>query len=460
MRRGRHTMRRVLVMVCVSCLAALAGCGEREHDSQARTASVARPAPPRAARHPAGPPLAGCRRVAPGEKLQEIVRAAAEGEALCLLPGRHAGPLVVDRRVSIVGPREAVIVSNGVGTTVLVLADGARLAGVTVDGSGARYDQQDAAVAVRNADDVAIEGVRVVHAVFGILADRTNRTVIVGNEVEGDPSTPLGLRGDGIRLWETRAARIEDNVMRHSRDLVVWYSPGNRFAGNHVEHGRYGTHFMYSGDNVVERSVFDSNSVGIFVMYSRGLRLVDNDLLDASGPSGMGIGVKDSGNVEIAGNHIENDATGLYLDASPLTQGERDVITRNTFRACDRAVVFHGPAAGNTFEDNAFSDNREQFVVEGGGDALLAALSRNRFDDYAGYDLDGDGYGDVPYELRSLSNQLVSSRPSLAFFEGTPALGIIETVGRIVPLFRPHTIVVDPRPRMQGGGAPRERGRT
>ena len=50
------------------------------------------------------------------------------------------------------------------------------------------------------------------------------------------------------------------------------------------------------------------------------------------------------------------------------------------------------------------------------------AWEGNDFDDYAGYDLDRDGYGDLPYELRSLSGALVSQHPALAFFRGAPAL--------------------------------------
>ena len=51
--------------------------------------------------------------------------------------------------------------------------------------------------------------------------------------------------------------------------MVVWYSSRNRVAGNSVAGGRYGTHFMYSHDNVVADNRFVGNVVGVFVMYSR-----------------------------------------------------------------------------------------------------------------------------------------------------------------------------------------------
>ena len=74
----------------------------------------------------------------------------------------------------------------------------------------------------------------------------------------------------------------------------------------------------------------------------------------------------------------------------------------------------------------------------------------NRFDDYRGYDLDGDGVGDLPYELRSLSEDLASREPSLAFFRGSPAMGLVEMVGRLVPLCQPRTVLRGPEPSMRG----------
>jgi nitrous oxidase accessory protein len=113
--------------------------------------------------------------------------------------------------------------------------------------------------------------------------------------------------------------------------------------------------------------------------------------------------------------------------------------------------VFHGSQRRNDFVRNRFLDNGVQVRVEGRGHALGVDWSENEFDDYAGYDLDGDGYGDVPYELRSLSEQLTTRYPTLAFFRGSPVLTLVEVIGRVVPIFQPRTILVDPRPR---AGAP------
>ena len=337
------------------------------------------------------------------------------------------------------------------GTTVEVSAAGSQLLGFTVDGSGSRYDTDDAAVKV-HADHVRVEGLTVVNATFGILVEQASHALVLRNDVTGDSSAPTGLRGDGIRLWETRASRIEGNHVRWARDCVMWYSSGNAFVGNTVEHGRYGAHLMYSHGNRVTRNHFVADVVGTFVMYSRNVQIEDNDFVDMSTPAAMGLGVKEAGNVDIRRNRFVHCTIGLYLDTTPLSRGEVDHVDHNQFVLCERAVVFHGRSAGNTFRDNSLRGNREEVDVEGGGDALGSVWSGNHFDDYEGYDFDGNGRGDVAYEERSLASQLTSSHPSLAFFRGTPAMAVVEAMGKLVPLFAPQTIIRDPSPRVAALG--------
>ena len=128
------------------------------------------------------------------------------------------------------------------------------------------------------------------------------------------------MRGDGIRLWEVRESRIESNRLRDGRDLVVWYSPGNRIASNHVSGGRYGTHLMYSHGNAIEDNRYEGNVVGVFVMYSRDVEIRDNLLARSHGAAGVGLGVKESGNLTVVDNLFLQNTTGTYLDTSPLNK--------------------------------------------------------------------------------------------------------------------------------------------
>lgn len=412
-------------------------------------ALLAAAAPPLRAEPAAPNPAAqDCRAVPAGNALRQLLAEAEPGSAFCLADGIHEGPLRIAAALSLRGGAAAVVRSTGAGSTIEVEADGVRLSGFSVDGSGARFDRLDAALRIRG-DDVRVENLRIRGALFGILAEQCRGLQLLGNSVRGNAQKVLGLRGDGIRLWEVRGARVQNNRLEDSRDLVVWYSPGNVFVGNQVRRGRYGTHFMYSHGNRVEANHYVDNVVGIFSMYSRGLQIRGNLIARSHGAAGVGIGAKESGGLAILENWLLDNTVGIYLDNSPFDPTQPNRIVGNLLRFGESGVVFHGPSAGNRFVGNRFSDLHMTVTVEGRGTARDAEWRGNDFDDYAGYDFDGDGIGDVPYVLRTLEADLAARAPALRFFRGTPALALAEWIGRVAPIFQPSTLLEDPAPAMR-----------
>ena len=411
-------------------------------------AAGARPqATGQSAEPPAPPCPSGGLHVSAGAKLQPLLDAAGSGSVLCLAPGAYSGPLLVRRGVTLQGPRGAVIRSDGTGRTIVVEAAHATLRGFSVEGSGRRYDKMDAAVYV-HADSVTVQGLRVRDALFGLVAEQSNGVEFAGNDIAGDATAPVGVRGDGIRLWEVRGSRIVDNRLRDSRDIVIWYSPGNTLARNDVRRSRYANHFMYSSDCVVEGNDYRENIVGVFVMYSHDIALRGNVFADNTVSDGMGLGAKESGNLVIEDNLFAGDNQGIYLDTSPYRKGDFVWARRNTFTLNGAAVTFHSSETDNVFTSNVFQFNGEQVVVEGRGNAQGVRWAGNYFDDYRGYDLDGDGIGDVAYAPRSLSSRLLTDRPELRFFRGTPALRLVDLAAEVLPLLKPETLLTDPKPRM------------
>jgi len=340
-----------------------------------------------------------------------------------------------------------VIRSNGEGTTISIDGEGGALLGISVEGSGRRYDRLDGAIHVSGRAG-RVEGVSVRGAMFGILVERATGATVRGNEVRGSASQPIGQRGDGIRLWETYDSTVERNRLSDTRDVVLWYASRNRVAENRIERGRYGAHLMYSHANELIGNRFIGNATGLFVMYSRDVEIRANVFADSHGAAGIGLGLKESGNLRVRDNLFAHNTVGIYVDTSPLWPDDRNHFAGNDLRLNGVAVSFLGRASGNEFRANGFRDNPVQVQVDGSGDARQALWLDNAFDDYAGYDLDGDGTGDIPYELRSLASDLVSVQPALAFFRGTVALALVEAIGHVVPLFEPRLVLSDAAPRM------------
>jgi nitrous oxidase accessory protein len=439
-RRSRKLRLAALVAGALAGAFALGAC---RHGSDA----FGLPAPPTAAR--ATPSKPACvREVRAGEPVQAALDAVADGAAVCLGPGTHAGPLVIRHPLVLWGPHDAVVKSTGVGTTIDVQCSRVEVLGITVDGSGARYDLLDSAIAVHG-DDVRVQGVEILRAVFGVLVNQSNRIRILDNVIHGTEEQAIGLRGDPIRLWETRDSVISGNRVLAGRDVVVWYSSNNRIENNLVSDGRYGTHLMYAHGNLILGNRYERDVVGVFLMYSRNIRLDKNQFLHAEGAAGMGLGFKESGNVRVRDNAFVNNTVNVFMDNSPLHMGDENVFERNVFALGEVGIDFHSSQHHNLFVDNAFQGNTDHVRVDGNGDALGVTWLRNYFDDYAGYDLDGDGFGDVAHEVRRLSGDLVQRSPQLAFLRGTPALWLADVVSSVAPLFPPRKILSDPRPRMQ-----------
>lgn len=389
----------------------------------------------------------GGRSVPAGAGLQVAIDSARQGAVLCLVPGSYRGPVVIYRRLTLWGPPDAVVVSDGEGTTIRALADGVVLRGFAVRGSGRRYDKMDAAVYVHGSH-VEVRDLAVARALFGIVVEQSDSVTIAGNHVVGLAELPVGIRGDGIRLWEVRHSDVVGNRLEDSRDILVWYSPDDRIVDNTVVRSRYGTHFMYSDGSSVEGADYRANIVGVFVMYSRGVTVRRSTFADNVEADAMGLGVKESGDLVVDHDLFLNAGACLYLDTSPFRKGDSVLVQHSSFIGCSSGVTFHSSERDNAFIDNTFQANQVHVAIEGRGTALGVEWRGNYFDDYQGYDLDGDGIGDVPYEVRDLSERLLATHPGLAFFRGTAVLELLDLAGRALPMLEPEALLIDPVPRM------------
>lgn len=443
--------RKIKRTAIIAALALLAGAARLGYASRRPPASPALPfTSDRSGAIAVARPAACDSEVYPREPLQAAIDFAPTGTTVCLVPGVYSGPVVINRRITLWGPAGAVIRSDGKGRTVRAEADGVRVEGFTVDGSGDRYDLTDSGVYVRGAG-VQVRGITIRHALYGIVVEKSSGAVLDGNHIAGDKALAIGLRGDAFRIWGTRDSIVSRNLVEDSRDVLVWFSPNMRIEDNVVRRSRYATHFMYANGARVERNRFVSNTVGVFAMYSDNIVIARNLMGGNTASDGFGVGAKESGNLKLVGNRFIRDRVGVYFDECPFHTGQTNTIRGNTFALCETAIASLGSAAHNSFENNTLRDNQAQVRVEESGDMMAATFSGNYFDDYQGYDLDRDGTGDIPYELRSLSDEMIGERPELSFFRGTAALGVIEAMSKVLPLFQARPLMVDNQPRMHPG---------
>lgn len=382
---------------------------------------------------------------AQGGRISAAIEAAGAGDTVRVPAGVYLEHLRVDRPIVLLGDSGAVIDGEGRGTVIEVTASGAKVVGLRIRGSGRLLDQEDAGILV-TADSCVIAGNTLEDVLFGIYLKESDATTVEGNRIVGK-DRPLGMRGDGIRLWYSDDALILRNEVHRTRDVVIYFSEGLRFRENLVTRGRYGLHYMYSSDNLFEDNEFSENDVAAFIMYSSNIVLRRNVFAEASGRSGYGIGLKDADWIEISDNLIVQNQTGLYLDNSPSRTDAENRIVRNVLAFNDAAVELLPSVRDNAFSANTFTSNARDVTVSGGGSALANRWDGNHWDEAASWDADGDGALDHPFRIERLSDDLLARHPRLRLFESSPATVVLDALGRFFPFLEPQPIVIDSAPR-------------
>ncbi len=378
------------------------------------------------------------------EELRALVEDAGGPPVIALTAQVYRGDLVIRRPVRVAGRHGAVLEGTGGGTVVTVKANDVQVSDVLIRRSGHRNTTEDAGFKATG-ERVRLDHARVEDTLFGVSFEECKHCAIDAVSVRGFDE-PTELRGDGIKLWESHHSTVRRAVVERARDVVVWYTRHATLEDLVVRGSRYGTHLMYAHDAVVRGSRFEGNVVGIFVMYSARMTLEQNFLAGARGAAGMGLGFKDSDAVVARGNWLVANTSGVYLDNTPRTSDAPVVFEGNVLALNDVGLRLHSAAKGLSFRGNDLRQNALVVEADGGGDALAVEFRGNHFTEYEGYDLNGDGVGDVPFEVKALSSDLTESRPTLKFFQGTAAIGLLDAVAHAVPLLSSRKLLVDPAP--------------
>lgn len=373
--------------------------------------------------------------------------AAADGDTVRVASGVYRERLVVERAVTLLGEGWPVVDGGGAGHVVEATAPIA-ISGFVLRGSGRTVEAEHAGVMVRGAR-AEVVGNRIEDVLYGVYLKESPGSRVAANRIEGKPLAPP-RRGDGIRLWYSPDSRIEENEVVGTRDVVVYFSDRLLLRGNRIRDGRYGLHTMYSNDGRIEGNRLSANHVGAFLMYSKGLEVADNVFHRAEGASGMGLGLKDADDITVEGNLFLENVTGIHLDNSPRGRDAANRIAANAFVGNAVGVRLLPSVAGNRFEANDLVGNGRPVEVAGGARAGLEARNDwvgNHWDDYAGFDRDGDGTGDTPHLHARLADELMARHPGLEIFAGSPAFALLELIARFFPLLQPEPVAVDPAPR-------------
>ncbi len=162
--------------------------------------------------------------------LQDLVDKAEPNSTLIPPPGTYAGPVTLNFPLTIDGEGKVTIDAGGKGSVIYVDTDGAVLKNLHLTNSGESHNDIDAGVQVRGNFNVIKDNV-IDNCLFGIDLQESKNNIVRRNRISSKP-VELGVRGDSVRLWYSFNNKITDNIIRDSRDMVVWYSADNTIARN------------------------------------------------------------------------------------------------------------------------------------------------------------------------------------------------------------------------------------
>jgi nitrous oxidase accessory protein len=382
--------------------------------------------------------------------LEQAIKLAPAASVLVVPAGIYYGHFEINKPLTLQGQGQVILDGNHTGTVLRLGAKDITIENIEIRHSGDQLGAENAGIIADGCPRLHLNQLVIHTVLFGVEVLNSPYAVIENSHISGLPFE-LGRRGDGLKIWYSPHTKVLSNAINLSRDILVWYSGGSLIQRNHIQNVRYGIHYMYSHQGLAEGNTIEHSSVGIYDMYSNDLTLQNNTLAANRGPSGFGIGVKESDRFKVLTNHIQSNRVGIHVDNSPLSPPTRPedqaIFAVNKFLNNDVGVGFVGIGNGVLFHHNDFIDNWQQ-VSSRGSRHLEAVWQNNYWSDYRGIDPKKSGFGITPYHTASLADNITDRFEGFKLFNFSPTLLALEFAQKAVPWFTPDPNAVDEKPSM------------
>ncbi len=390
----------------------------------------------------AAPAQAAEWQVRPGESIAAALQRAAPGDTVKVERGRYTENLTIDRPLTLIGIGRPTIDGGLKGDTIRVKAADVSIDGFIVANSGADLGAQNAGIYLQpGADRAQVRNCDFSYTLFGLWIEKVQDVRIENNLITGMRDLGSSQRGNGIQLYNTQGARIVGNRISFVRDAIyVDVSHHAVFRDNVMHNSRYGTHYMNSYYNLWEGNESYHNRGGLALMEVRNLVVRNNK---AWGNSDHGIMLRTIQDSTIENNIVAGNARGFFI-----YDAEYNVLRNNLVVDNHVGVHLWAGSTRNEVENNDFIANREQIKYVASRDENWGIKHGNYWSNYLGWDRNGDGRGDVPYEANDMVDRLSWRHPMVKLLLASPAIQTLRLIARQFPVLRAPS-VVDKKPRMR-----------
>lgn len=376
------------------------------------------------------------------KRIQEAINHASPFDTIQIQSGIYReGTIIIDKPLYLVGDGWPELDGENKNEIMRILSDSVIVKKLVFKNVGISYLHDNAAISLEGVKYCTIEDNHLDQAFFGIYAKHSSHCLIRGNQVVGDAKVEMSS-GNAIHLWYCKQMVVENNLARRHRDgIYLEFVDDSQFRNNVSEDNiRYGMHFMFSNRDIYLKNTFRRNGAGVAVMFSRDIQMIENRFENNWGTASYGLLLKEIYDGKIESNTFFRNTIGIYGEGANRIQ-----IAQNEFRENGWAVKVLGSSMDNTFTKNNFVGNT--FDISTNSSRNYNNYNGNYWSDYNGYDLDKDGYGDIPFRPMKLFSYMVTTvEPSIVLLRSS-FIDIINFAEKVTPMFTPATLL-DNRPLM------------
>jgi len=375
--------------------------------------------------------------------LQTIVDSAKPGDTLQLRGHFRLHNLTITRPITIMGLDSAVLESDSAGDIIHIKeTSGVTISSLTFKNVPVSFLHEFAAINLSKASDCKILDNTFVDNFFGIYLSDSKRIAIERNSLTGADRS-MSHAGNGIHLWNSREVTINYNrVVGHRDGIYFEYARQIDVQHNHSERNlRYGIHFMFSDSCNYSHNEFISNAAGIAVMYTSRVTMTDNLFQDSWGAAAYGLLLKDIKDSKVLNNRLVRNSVAFQMEGCDRIHIEGNSLIDNGWAIRIMANCTDNTIIGNDFVGNSFqvaTNSRINYNIFDG----------NYWSVYAGFDLDKDGFGDVPFRPVSLYGLVVEQRPPSIILMRSLLVEVLNLAERLIPTITPETLM-DSHPAMK-----------
>jgi nitrous oxidase accessory protein len=377
--------------------------------------------------------------------IQRAIDAASPGDTILVSGGVYVGNLLIHARLAVIGVDRPVIRGSGKGSVVTVTADSCVLDGFVIEHSGSMLVNEDAGVLLKSARSV-VRNNELRDVLFGVYLMHAERNLVRDNSITGRRQLELGERGSGIHIWNSEHNQFTGNRITDVRDGFYIQNASHSWIESNEAYGvRYGLHYMYADSNTFLGNSFHDNVAGAAVMYSRGIVMRNNVFAHNRGFSSFGILFQDCHGLRADSNVVTDNVIGMFFEASTDNTFLHNVVAQN-----DIALEIFQNSTNNAFLENNFIDNINPLAIVGKrtGSRWSVGGRGNYWSGYDGYDLDGDGIGDIPMRIQNVFQYIEGQNANVRVYLYSSASQALAVASKAFPIININE-ESDERPLMQ-----------